>query len=165
MDLSLGTPGHCPGFIPELCQHWSPLPVNLSPFESLYLSTDTAPQYPQAPIQFIVSHTAVHCCDAPIQISFQIKSPFWTSNLTGLVLGHHCKKHRLTSNKEILKIKLYSTINSIEFQRTNKNPNKCDDKKWTGRNWMPDLCPVWTLSLSERVSAVWAHRRPPSRTS
>lgn len=116
------------------------LPVNLSPFEPFYLasylSTDTAPQYPQAPAQYIVSHTGVHCCDAPIETSLPVKSPFWSSNLTGLVLVHHCKKGWLTSNKAILKIKLHSTIKSIEFQKRNKNSNKCDNKKnWSGRNW------------------------------
>lgn len=131
MDLSLGTPGHCPGFMPKMWQDRFPLPVTLSPCEPLclscYLFTATDQQYPLAPAQYIVSHTAVHCCDAPIQISFPINRPFWTSNLTGFLLGHHCRKRRLKSNKEILKIKIYSTIKSMEFQKRNKNPNKCDD--------------------------------------
>ncbi len=32
MDLSLGTPGHCPGFIPKLCQSWSPYLLTFHPF-------------------------------------------------------------------------------------------------------------------------------------
>lgn len=172
MDLSLGIPGHCPGFIPRLCL--VTLTVNLSPFEPLYicsyLSTDTAPQYPQAPAQYVVSHAEFHCCDAPIQPGLPVQSSFWTSSLTAWVLGHHSKKCRLTSIESILKIKLYSTVKSIEFQKWEKKKipinviTKVHNINYKGLE--ADSSPVWSLFFQwERVSAVRAHRRPPSGTS
>lgn len=157
MDLSLGTPGHCPGFILKLSGLISP-PVNLSPFElpTSYLYASTGPS---------TTRSVPYCSrllDSPIQTSLPVKIPFLTSNLTHLDLVHHWKKVWLTSNRAILKIKLHSTIKSNEFQKTNKNPNKGDSKKkkeWSGSRLKPNV------SLSKRVSAVQAHRRPPSRTS
>lgn len=52
-----------------------PLPFTLCALLSSYLSTDTAPQYLQAPAQYVVFHTAVHCCDASIQSSLPVKNP------------------------------------------------------------------------------------------
>lgn len=52
-----------------------PPPFTLCALRSSYLSTDTAPQYPQAPAQYVVFHTEVHCCDAPIQTCLPVKNP------------------------------------------------------------------------------------------
>lgn len=77
MDLSLETPGHCPGFIMKLCQDW-PEPVNLFTRELLssYLSESMSPFTTRSVPQ---SRTLL---DSPIQASPLAKNPFQTSNWT-----------------------------------------------------------------------------------
>lgn len=86
MDLSVGAPGHCPGFIPKLCQRWSRFLLTFHPLGTpflknlfSYISTNTAPQCTWAVAHNVVSHGKVHCCNAYIQTSSQVKKELFLS--------------------------------------------------------------------------------------
>lgn len=63
MDLSLETPGHCPGFIMKLCQGWPPNLQTFSPVSS-YLAICLNPQ---AHSRLVVSHRAERCWTHPFR--------------------------------------------------------------------------------------------------
>lgn len=62
MILSVGTPGHLPGFIPGDLFTFAPFWLS----GCLYLQT-RAPQCPQAAAHCGASHAAAHRCDAPLR--------------------------------------------------------------------------------------------------